>query len=62
VTAGRNVGEAVARMWILEESCRLTLAAAAAGLMPVALTEEEQNAWFATGAELLDRIWAYLSH
>jgi HCOMODA/2-hydroxy-3-carboxy-muconic semialdehyde decarboxylase len=62
VTVGRNVGEAVARMWILEESCRLTLAASAAGLMPVALTEEEQNAWFATGAELLDRIWDYLAN
>lgn len=62
VTVGRNVGEAVARMWILEESCRITLAAAAAGLMPVALTEDEQNAWFETGAELLDRIWDYLNH
>lgn len=61
ITVGRNVGEAVARMWILEEACRITLAASAAGLMPVALTEDEQNAWFATGAELLDRIWNYLN-
>jgi ribulose-5-phosphate 4-epimerase/fuculose-1-phosphate aldolase len=60
VTVGRTVGEAVARMWILEESSRLTLQAASAGL-PVPLSHDEQKAWAATGSELLERIWHYLS-
>jgi HCOMODA/2-hydroxy-3-carboxy-muconic semialdehyde decarboxylase len=60
VTVGATVGEAVARMWILEESSRLTLQAASAGL-PVPLLHDEQKAWAATGSELLERIWQYLS-
>ncbi|MFI7702441.1 class II aldolase/adducin family protein [Nonomuraea sp. NPDC049480] len=60
VTVGGTIGEAVARMWILEESCRLALAAAAAGVTPATLTEAERNAWAATGPELLERIWDFL--
>jgi HCOMODA/2-hydroxy-3-carboxy-muconic semialdehyde decarboxylase len=60
ITVGATVAEAVARMWILEESARLALAAAAAGT-PTPLPAEEQEAWAATGAELLNRIWQYLT-
>lgn len=59
VTAGATIGEAVARMWILEETARLTLAAAAAGT-PRPLTGDEADAWRATGSELLDRLWQHL--
>jgi ribulose-5-phosphate 4-epimerase/fuculose-1-phosphate aldolase len=59
VTVGATVGEAVARMWILEESARLALAAASAG-SPLPLADADQQAWRATGSELLDRIWQYL--
>ncbi|GFE13199.1 hypothetical protein Sgleb_12460 [Streptomyces glebosus] len=59
VTVGETVGEAVARMWILEESARLALSATAAGT-PVPLAEADQQAWRATGSELLNRIWQYL--
>jgi HCOMODA/2-hydroxy-3-carboxy-muconic semialdehyde decarboxylase len=56
ITVGRTVGEAVARMWILEETARITLAAGKAFALPA----DEQRAWAATGSELLERIWHYL--
>ncbi|MFJ5264878.1 class II aldolase/adducin family protein [Streptomyces sp. NPDC088387] len=60
VTTGRTVGEAVARMWILEESARLAVASAAAGTSRP-LTEAEQHAWQGAGPELLGRIWTHLT-
>lgn len=60
VTVGAGIGDAVARMWILEETARMALLAAAAG-SPVPLTADEAGAWRAAGAELLDRLWHYLA-
>ncbi|MFI9381746.1 class II aldolase/adducin family protein [Kutzneria sp. NPDC052558] len=60
VTVGATVPEAVARMWILEETAKLTLAVAPHG--PVRpLPAEEQAAWARTGSELLNRIWHHLT-
>jgi HCOMODA/2-hydroxy-3-carboxy-muconic semialdehyde decarboxylase len=60
VTVGASVAEAVARMWILEETAKLTLAVAPHGpIRP--LPAEEQAAWAATGSELLNRIWHHLT-
>ncbi|MEV4313180.1 class II aldolase/adducin family protein [Actinocrispum sp. NPDC049592] len=61
VTVGATVGEAVARMWILAETSRITLLAACCGGIPLPLSPDEQKAWAATGPELLERIWQYLS-
>src|SRR5215203_5139798 len=44
VTVGASIGEAVARMWVLEASARMNLVAAAAGT-PAALPDHEQAAW-----------------
>lgn len=60
VTTGATIGEAVARMWVLEKSARLNAMAAAAGT-PEPLTAEEQEAWCATSTELLNRIWYHLT-
>ena len=59
VTVGRGIGEAVARMHVLERSAQLNVAAAAS---PTAmrLSPEECLAWERVGDELLGRIWAYL--
>jgi ribulose-5-phosphate 4-epimerase/fuculose-1-phosphate aldolase len=59
VTVGKNVGEAVARMWVLEASARMNSIAAAAGT-PRPLSAAEQAKWLATEPELLQRIWAGL--
>ncbi|MFC0437831.1 class II aldolase/adducin family protein [Kutzneria buriramensis] len=60
ITVGATVAEAVARMWILDETAKLTLAVAPHG--PVrALPAEEQASWAATGSELLNRIWLHLT-
>lgn len=59
VTVGRNVGEAVALMWVLEASARMNRDAASAG-RPRPLPDDEQEAWRSVAPELLDRIWAYL--
>ncbi|MEU3980616.1 class II aldolase/adducin family protein [Streptomyces sp. NPDC026672] len=64
ITVGRTVGEAVARMWVLEESARLALATASATVStapPTPLTSPERHAWEAAGTELLDRIWNHLT-
>ncbi|SEE35736.1 class II aldolase/adducin family protein [Streptomyces sp. KS_5] len=60
LTVGRTVGEAVARMWVLEEAARLALTAAAAG-EAASLTPAEQSAWEESSTELLGRIWEYLA-
>jgi HCOMODA/2-hydroxy-3-carboxy-muconic semialdehyde decarboxylase len=60
VTVGANIGEAVARMWVLEASARMNSIAAAAGKQqPLSL--DEQGAWQHVASEILDRIWHALS-
>lgn len=59
VTVGADVAEAVALMWVLEQSALLTATAAAAGT-PHPLDDDEQAAWRAVAPELLHRIWLYL--
>ncbi|MFI6094296.1 class II aldolase/adducin family protein [Lentzea sp. NPDC051213] len=59
VTVGADVGQAVARMWLLEASARINAQAAAAG-RPRALSTNEQAAWLAAETELLNRLWAHL--
>jgi ribulose-5-phosphate 4-epimerase/fuculose-1-phosphate aldolase len=61
VTVGAHIGEAVARMWVLEASAQMNCVAAAAG-RPTPLSDDEQAAWRAVSTELLGRIWADLSH
>jgi ribulose-5-phosphate 4-epimerase/fuculose-1-phosphate aldolase len=56
VTVGATIGQAVARMWILEASARMNHIAAAAGT-PSPLSPDEQAAWLAVATEILDRIW-----
>ncbi len=57
VTVGTTVGEAVARMWVLEASARINLAAAE----PRPLDPEELAAWVEVAPEILERIWRYLT-
>jgi HCOMODA/2-hydroxy-3-carboxy-muconic semialdehyde decarboxylase len=59
VTTGATTGHAVARMWLLDTTCRLHLAARQAGTS-TALTPGEIAAWRAAAPPLLDRLWAYL--
>ena len=59
VTVGASIGEAVARMWVLEASARMNAVAAAAGT-PAALPDHEQVAWRAVSTEILGRIWSDL--
>ena len=59
VTTGTTPGHAVARMWLLDTTCRLHLAARQAGTS-TALTPGEIAAWRAAAPPLLDRLWAYL--
>ena len=59
VTTGTTPGHAVARMWLLDITCRLHLAARQAGTS-TALTPGEITAWRAAAPPLLDRLWAYL--
>lgn len=59
VTVGADLGQAVARMWLLEVSARINAQAAAAG-RPRALSADEQAAWLAAETELLSRLWAHL--
>lgn len=60
VTIGNDVGEAVARMWVLEASAEMNATAAASG-SPAPLPQDEQEAWRAVAPELLGRIWLYLT-
>jgi ribulose-5-phosphate 4-epimerase/fuculose-1-phosphate aldolase len=59
VTVGADIGEAVARMWVLEASAQMNSVAAAAG-KPAPLSDDEQAAWRGVAAEILGRIWADL--
>ncbi|MFI1164473.1 class II aldolase/adducin family protein [Streptomyces sp. NPDC020801] len=59
LTTGGTPGHAVARMWLLDTTCRLHLAARQAGAIH-ALTSEEITAWRAAGPPLLDRLWAHV--
>ena len=59
VTVGADIGEAVARMWVLEASARMNSVAAAAGT-PTPLSDDEQAAWRSVADEILGRIWADL--
>ena len=59
VTTGTTPGHAVARMWLLDITCRLHLAARQAGTS-TALAPGEIASWRAAAPPLLDRLWAYL--
>jgi HCOMODA/2-hydroxy-3-carboxy-muconic semialdehyde decarboxylase len=59
VTVGVDIGEAVARMWVLEASAQMNSVAASAG-KPAPLTADEQAAWRGVSTEILGRIWADL--
>jgi HCOMODA/2-hydroxy-3-carboxy-muconic semialdehyde decarboxylase len=61
VTVGATVGEAVARMWVLEASARLNLEAATLPSAPRPLSAEELAAWAEVAPEILQRIWHYLT-
>lgn len=57
VTVGTTVGEAVARMWVLESSARLNLDAASLPSEARELDHDEYAAWSEVAPEILDRIW-----
>jgi HCOMODA/2-hydroxy-3-carboxy-muconic semialdehyde decarboxylase len=57
VTVGATVGEAVARMWVLEASARINLAAPDGR----PLDSEELAAWAQVAPEILQRIWQHLT-
>ncbi len=59
VTVGADVGEAAARMWVLEASAEINWRAAAAG-SPRALSEDEFSYWSSVSAEILARIWEHM--
>ncbi|ADI04648.1 decarboxylase protein [Streptomyces bingchenggensis BCW-1] len=59
VTTGCSPGHAVARMWLLDVTCRLHLAARQAGASRP-LTPDEIASWRAAAPPLLDRLWAHL--
>lgn len=59
VTCGATLGDAVATMWLLERSARITLEAHAAGI-PHPLPEEEQAWWRGIRTELLPRMYSAL--
>jgi HCOMODA/2-hydroxy-3-carboxy-muconic semialdehyde decarboxylase len=60
VTVGATVGEAVARMWVLEASARLNLEAERLPSPAHPLEPEEHAAWAEVAPEILQRIWVYL--
>ena len=57
VTVGTSVGEAVARMWVLESSARLNLDAARLPDEARPLGDHEFAAWSDVAPEILERIW-----
>lgn len=59
VTVGATVGEAVARMVLLERAAQVFLAASAAGSTR-RLSDDEVEAWQAAAPELLERLWQHL--
>ena len=58
VTTGTSPGHAAARMWLLDLTCRLRLAAGSAAV--TLLSPGEVKAWREAAPPLLDRLWAYL--
>jgi HCOMODA/2-hydroxy-3-carboxy-muconic semialdehyde decarboxylase len=60
VTVGSTVGEATARMYLLEASARLNLQAAAAGSRE-AVSAGEIAFWESVSSEILTRLWTHLS-
>lgn len=61
VTVGSSVGEAVARMWLLERSAEMNWRAAVTGTDLHELSEEEFLSWQAVSGEITGRIWAHLA-
>lgn len=59
VTVGSNVGEATARMLVLENAARMNFHAHLAG-EPATLTPEEFSDWNSKSGELLGRLWEYM--
>ena len=59
VTTGDGIGQAVARMWVLERSAEMNRDARAAGT-PRPLSGGEAAAWRTVEAEILGRIWTHL--
>ncbi|MBV9454169.1 MAG: class II aldolase/adducin family protein [Rubrobacter sp.] len=59
VAVGRNIGAAVARMWVLEVSAEINRTAAIVGTSQV-LSQEEFSYWESVSEEILERIWSYL--
>lgn len=60
VTRGADLAQAVARMWLLERTAELNLRAHAAG-SPIAISPDEAAWWREQAAELLPRIYHYLT-
>lgn len=59
VTVGSNVGEATARMLVLENAARMNFYARLVG-DPTPLTPEEFSDWHSKRSGLLDRLWEYM--
>ncbi len=59
VTVGSSVGEAAARMLVLENAARINFYANLAG-EPSSLRPEELSSWRSKSGELLGRLWEYL--
>ena len=59
VTVGQGIGAAVARMYVLERSAQLNIAAASSSAA-MRLSPEACTAWEQLSAELLERIWSHL--
>ena len=58
VTTGSTPGEAVARMWLLEQACLVR--AGVRGHAVSELTDAEIDAWRAAAPSLLHRLWEHL--
>ncbi len=59
VQVGKDVGAAVARMWLLEVSAEINRTASITG-SPRILSDEEFSYWESVSDEILERIWGYL--
>jgi HCOMODA/2-hydroxy-3-carboxy-muconic semialdehyde decarboxylase len=59
VTTGTDIGQAVARMWLLERSAEMNRDARSAGDVRE-LYPDEVAAWQDVGDEILGRVWIYL--
>ncbi len=59
VTVGSNVGEATARMLVLENAARMNFYANLTG-EPSLLSQEEFSSWRSKSGDLLERLWEYM--